>query len=96
MSTSSILQAIASGQTRKPLLLMCASTAMQELCARMRKQGAASVSVVALLDKVARRVVDLKPDYTGFEVCCFIRHTFLCAQHNLPHATCLTKHTAVS
>ena len=35
----------------------------------MRKQGAASVSVVTLLDKVARRVVDLKPDYRGFEVC---------------------------
>ena len=33
----------------------------------MRTQGAASVSVVALLDKVARRVVDLKPDYRGFE-----------------------------
>lgn len=41
---------------------------MQELCSRMRTQGAASVSIVTLLDKVARRVVDLKPDYRGFEV----------------------------
>ena len=38
----------------------------------MRKQGAASVSVVTLLDKVARRVVDLKPDYRGFEVESFL------------------------
>ncbi|CAL5221099.1 g3231 [Coccomyxa viridis] len=40
---------------------------LQELCSRMRKQGAASVSTVTLLDKVARRVVDLEPDYRGFE-----------------------------
>ena len=46
----------------------------------MRQQGAASVSVVALLDKVARRVVDLKPDYIGFEVCCpHMLHILLCA-----------------
>ena len=41
---------------------------LQELCSRMRKQGAASVSIITLLDKVARRVVDLTPDYRGFEV----------------------------
>lgn len=59
---------------------------MQELCARMRKQGAASVSVVTLLDKVARRVVDLKPDYRGFEVGSSACHTPPCAEHALPHA----------
>ena len=41
---------------------------VQELCARLQKQGAASVSVIALLDKAARRTVDLAPDYRGFEV----------------------------
>lgn len=41
---------------------------LQELCSRMRRQGAASVSIITLLDKVARRVVDLTPDYRGFEV----------------------------
>lgn len=45
----------------------------------MRKQGAASVSTVTLLDKVARRVVDLEPDYRGFEVCYpTMSHIILC------------------
>lgn len=35
----------------------------------MRAQGAASVQTVTLLDKSSRRVVDLQPDYKGFEVC---------------------------
>ena len=41
----------------------------------MRKQGAVSVSIITLLDKVARRVVDLTPDYRGFEVrpACYAR-----------------------
>ena len=42
--------------------------AVQELCARLRAQGVASVSIIALLDKAARRTVDLAPDYRGFEV----------------------------
>lgn len=41
---------------------------VQELCGQLREQGAASVSVIALLDKAARREVDLMPDYRGFEV----------------------------
>ena len=47
--------------------LMGART-VQELCGRLRAQGAASVAVIALLDKAARRTVDLTPDYRGFEV----------------------------
>ena len=41
---------------------------VQELCGQLREQGAASVSVITLLDKAARRAVDLTPDYRGFEV----------------------------
>jgi hypothetical protein len=41
---------------------------VQEVCSRLRSQGAASVATVALLDKAARRTVDLQPDYRGFEV----------------------------
>ncbi|KAK9914830.1 hypothetical protein WJX75_001089 [Coccomyxa subellipsoidea] len=40
---------------------------LQELCARLRSQGAASVNTVTLLDKSARRQVDLQADYKGFE-----------------------------
>ena len=47
--------------------LMGART-VQELCGRLQKQGAASVAVITLLDKAARRTVDLAPDYRGFEV----------------------------
>ena len=45
----------------------------QEVCTRLRAQGAASVLTVALLDKSARRTVALQPDYKGFEV-----RTFSC------------------
>ncbi|MED0736377.1 hypoxanthine phosphoribosyltransferase [Aneurinibacillus thermoaerophilus] len=34
----------------------------------IRRRNAASVKVVRLLDKPARRTVDLKPDYCGFEI----------------------------
>jgi hypoxanthine phosphoribosyltransferase len=34
----------------------------------MLHKGAASVKVVTLLDKPSRRVVDVKPEYVGFEV----------------------------
>ncbi|AMA74507.1 hypoxanthine phosphoribosyltransferase [Aneurinibacillus thermoaerophilus] len=34
----------------------------------IRRRNAASVKVVTLLDKPARRTVDLKPDYCGFEI----------------------------
>ena len=44
------------------------SATAQELCARLKSQGAASVSTVTLLDKSARRQVDVQPDYKGFEV----------------------------
>ena len=47
-------------------MLGCAPA--QELCARLRTQGAASVNTVTLLDKSARRQVDLQADYKGFEV----------------------------
>ncbi|CAL8468800.1 g8341 [Coccomyxa elongata] len=40
---------------------------LEEICARLRSQGAASVKTVTLLDKSARRQVDLQPDYKGFE-----------------------------
>ena len=40
----------------------------QEVCARLLAQGAATVATVTLLDKAARRTVDLQPDYRGFEV----------------------------
>ncbi len=41
---------------------------LQRLVAAVRSRGAASVKVCCLLDKPARRVVDLCPDYVGFEI----------------------------
>lgn len=46
-------------------VLACAA---QEVCARLMAQGAASVATITLLDKAARRTVDLQPDFMGFEV----------------------------
>lgn len=41
---------------------------LQRLVAAIRSRGAASVKVCCLLDKPARRVVELRPDYVGFEI----------------------------
>ncbi len=41
---------------------------MNYLLNRVKNKGAKSVKVCALLDKPSRRIVDIKPDYVGFEI----------------------------
>ena len=41
---------------------------LQALIAHLQHQGAASVKIVTLLNKQARRVIDIQADYVGFEV----------------------------
>lgn len=41
---------------------------LQRLVEAIRSRGAASIRTCCLLDKPARRVVDLHPDYVGFEI----------------------------
>ncbi len=41
---------------------------MDFLLKRVKKKGAKSVKVCALLDKPSKRVVDVKPDYVGFTI----------------------------
>lgn len=41
---------------------------IDSVCKMLKNKGAASVKVVTLLDKPSRRVIDIQPDYIGFEV----------------------------
>lgn len=41
---------------------------LKSLVSNLQQQGAASVKVVTLLNKQARRVIDIQADYIGFEV----------------------------
>lgn len=40
---------------------------LQSLISSLQEQGAASVKIATLLNKQARRVVDVQADYVGFE-----------------------------
>lgn len=41
---------------------------LKGLISHLQQQGAASVKIVTLLNKQARRVIDIQADYVGFEV----------------------------
>lgn len=41
---------------------------LKGLVSHLQQQGAASVKIVTLLNKQARRVIDIQADYVGFEV----------------------------
>ena len=41
---------------------------LKALISTLQQQGAASVKIVTLLNKQARRVIDIQADYIGFEV----------------------------
>ena len=41
---------------------------LQALVSNLQQQGAASVKIVPVLNKQARRVIDIQADYVGFEV----------------------------
>ena len=50
---------------------------LKSLINSIQQQGAASVKIATLLNKQARRVVDVQADYVGFEVCCLPVHAAL-------------------
>lgn len=41
---------------------------LKALISTLQQQGAASVKIVTLLNKKARRAIDIQADYVGFEV----------------------------
>ena len=41
---------------------------LKALVSHLEQQGAASVKIVTLLNKQARRVIDVQADYVGFQV----------------------------
>lgn len=56
---------------------------LKALVIHLQQQGAASVKVVTLLNKQARRVIDIQADYVGFEVSVLSMHdTVPCQVHN--------------
>ena len=51
---------------------------LKALLSTLQQQGAASVKTVTLLNKQARRIVDIEADYIGFQVslCFLLAHPF--------------------